>query len=426
MTTDHIVVVGAGAAGLVAAGRAAELGARVLVLEKMEEAGKKILVSGKGRCNVTNSAPLKLFLEHYGRNGAFLRNAFYRFFREELLELFAGYGVETREERGGRIFPRTGEAADVRDALVRYAADRGARIRYRAAVGEMEVRDGVATGVRLRAGDRVPASRVILATGGASWTATGSTGDGYRMALDVGHTVEQLRPALVPLVVEEKARAKELQGISLRNVTCTFLEVKPSGKERTLRVPYPLPPTGEMLFTHFGVSGPLILTASLGAVDALRSGKNVWLSIDLKPGMTREEVRERLQGEFQAHPHRHLANLLRGWVPGGLADVLASASRFPDDQPVHSVRAEEREELVSLIKDFRWHITGSLPLEAGMVTAGGVSLKEVDPVTFASRVVEGLYLAGEVLDIAADTGGFNLQAAFTGGYLAGEAAAGSL
>ncbi|MGC9399526.1 MAG: NAD(P)/FAD-dependent oxidoreductase [Anaerolineae bacterium] len=419
-----IIVVGAGAAGLVAAGRAAELGADVLLLEKTDEAGKKILVSGKARCNVTNAAPLETFLKHYGENWQFLRNAYYRFFRDELLALLARYGVETQVERGGRIFPASGRAVDVRDALLRYATEHGVEVRYRIAVERLLTGDDALWGVRTREGETLPAQAVILATGGASWPGTGSTGDGYRMARAVGHTIVPLRPALVPLTVRATARAKALQGVSLRHVRCTLLAREEGGVERPIEPPYPVPPTGEMLFTHFGVSGPLVLTLSLAAIDALRAGRRVWLSIDLKPGMTAEQVRRRLQREFEAHAKTHLHNLLHGWMPNALAEELVKVSGLAPDRAVHTLRAEEREVLVQLIKEFRWEITGSLPLASGMVTAGGVALDEVDPRTFASKIVDGLYIVGETLDIAADTGGYNLQAAFSSGYLAGENAAG--
>lgn len=419
-----IIVIGAGAAGLMAAGRAAERGAHVLLLEKMGEAGKKILVTGQERCNVTNAAPLETFLTAFGRNGPFLRNAFHRFFREELLALLRRYGVETQVERGGRIFPTSGRAADVRDALLRYATEHGATIRYHTAVQEILVEEGRVTGVRTVGGETFPAAAVILATGGASWPGTGSTGDGYVMARDLGHTLVPLRPALVPLTVAEKARAKALQGVSLRNVACTLLESLPDGKDKVLPPPWPLPPTGEVLFTHFGLSGPLVLSLSLAAVDAVRAGKSVTLALDLKPGMTFEEVRARLQREFEQYPQRKLPHLLRGWLPGSLADELAQLTPIGVERPVFTIRAGERDELATRLKDFRWRITGSLPLAAGMVTAGGVALKEVDPRSFASRRVAGLHLVGEVLDLAADTGGYNLQAAFSSGYLAGEAAAG--
>ncbi len=419
----NVIVIGGGAAGLIATGRAAELGAHVVLLEKMREAGKKILVSGKERCNITNTAPVEKFVQHYGRNGQFLRNAYYRFFRDELLALLARYGVTTQDERGGRIFPTTGRADDVRDALLRYATAHGAEIRYLAEAQRLLIKDGAVAGVELQTGERFTADAVILATGGASWPDTGSTGDGYRMAQAAGHTLAPLRPALVPLTVRERELAKALQGVSLRNVNCTFYARQGEGKEKPLRMPYPLPPTGEMLFTHFGVSGPLILTASLAAVDALREGKRVALSIDLKPGMSEEEVRARLQQEFEQYSHRRLSTLLKGWLPQTLAEVIARISGVDAELHVHNIRAAERENLIRLLKDFRWEITGALPLVTAMVTAGGVQLKEVDPVSFESKIVRGLYIVGEVLDLAADTGGFNLQAAFSSGYLAGQHAA---
>ncbi len=419
----RVIVVGGGAAGLMAAGRAAECGAEVLLLEKMKETGRKILISGKERCNITNAAPLEPFLEaYYLRRGRFLRNAFHRFFREELLNLLHRYGVETEVERGGRIFPASGDAREVRDALLRYARESGAEIRTRTPVASLLRAGKRIVGVRLHEGSALRADAVILTTGGASFPGTGSAGEGYRMAAEVGHTILPLRPALVPLRVEERARAKAVQGVSLRNVRIAYW-IERGGRLKPLPPPAPLPPTGEMLFTHFGLSGPLILSSSLAAVDALRAGETVWLTIDLKPGMTEEMVRRRLQREFERFPHRRLARLLRGWVPRKVADLLAALSGIENERPVHTIRAEERERIVQLFKRFRWHITASLPMAAGMVTAGGVSLREVDPYTFASRRLEGLYLAGEVLDIAADTGGYNLQAAFSGGYLAGEAAA---
>jgi len=422
----RVVVVGAGAGGLIAAGRAAELGADVVLLEKMDQAGKKILVSGKSRCNITNAAPLAEFLTHYGRNGRFLMNAYHRFFRDELLALLARHRVGTQTERGGRIFPVSGEAGDVRDALLRYCTNNGVDVRYRSEVSEIVEQNGRVKGIRLANASRVTTGTVILATGGASWPDTGSTGQGYLMAQSLGHTIKPLRPALVPLTCVERAMAKRLQGVSLRNVRCTFFTENAKGKVREMRIPYPVPQTGEMLFTHFGVSGPLILTASGAVVDVLRRGQTVSLSIDLKPGMDEAAIHSRLQREFEEHSHQRLATLLRGWVPASLAEVLADLSGIEADRHVHRIRAEEREGVVRLLKDFRWSISGSLPLVAGMVTAGGVALNEVDPLTFASKKVDGLYIVGELLDLAADTGGYNLQAAFTTGYLAGSAAIGDV
>jgi predicted Rossmann fold flavoprotein len=418
----RVIVVGAGAAGLMAAGRAAECGADVLLLEKTSEAGKKILVTGKGRCNLTNTAPLRQFIRYYGSNGQFLRNAFHRFFRPELIDLLARYGVETKEERGGRVFPVSDDATDVRNALLRYAEGQGAEVRYRAEVNRVLTKGGKASGVLLWDSRTLSADVVILATGGASWQETGSTGEGYAMAKTLGHTIVPLRPALVPLTVEERSIAEALQGVSLRHARCTFYQKTDDG-EKPLQIPYPMPEVGEMLFTHFGVSGPLILTASTFVVEALREGKPVELSIDLKPNMTEDEVRKSLQHEFERHSRGHLRTRLKGSMPSKLATVIAELSGINADGSLSSIRAEDRDRLVRLIKDFRWTISGSLQLALGMVTAGGVSLKEVDPVSFESQIVKDLHIVGELLDLAADTGGFNLQAAFSEGYLAGEYAA---
>jgi predicted Rossmann fold flavoprotein len=339
------------------------------------------------------------------------------------LALFARYGVLTLEERGGRVFPASGQASDVRDGLLRYSESNHVDIRYLHEVQRIRVADGTVSGIDLWDGRRFNADAVILTTGGASWASTGSTGDGYVMAQALGHTLVPLRPSLVPLTVGERATVKELQGVSLKNVRCSFTTQTKSGKEKPLKSVYPIPDTGEILFTHFGVSGPLILTMSLGVVDALRAGSSIHLSIDLKPGMTESEIHRRLQREFENYSHRHLQTLLKSWVPEKLAVVLARLSGIEEDRHVYRIQAHERQVIAGLLKNFIWTITGTLPLSAGMVTAGGVSLKEINPITFESRLISGLYLAGEILDIAADTGGFNLQAAFSGGYLAGESAA---
>ena len=349
--TRKIIVVGAGAAGLMAAGRAAEMGAQVILLEKMREAGKKILISGKSRCNITNTAPLEQFLNYYGRNGRFLRNAYSRFFRDELLALFARYGVYTQEERGGRVFPASGKASDVRDGLLRYIESSHGEIRYLHEVQKVLIEDGSVKGVDLWDGERILADTVILTTGGASWASTGSTGDGYVIAQSLGHSLTPLRPSLVPLTVGERKIAKELQGVSLKNVRCTFTIQTKDGKIKPLRPIYPIPDTGEMLFTHFGVSGPLILTMSLGVVDAIRTGKSVNLSIDLKPGMTESDINRRLQREFENLSHRRLYTLLKGWLPDKLARVIASLSGVDEDLHVHRIQAQERQKITNLLKE---------------------------------------------------------------------------
>ncbi|MEN6645523.1 MAG: NAD(P)/FAD-dependent oxidoreductase [Armatimonadia bacterium] len=434
---DHpIVVIGGGAAGMIAAGAAAHAGARVVLLEKTSRVGRKIAISGKTRCNITNTEALEGFLTAYGPNGRFLRGPFSRFFRDELLALLKRYGVETQAERGGRIFPTSGSAEDVVKALERFMAEGGVEVWTEARVSGL-VNDGArVTGVRTDEG-LVPASAVILATGGSSWVNTGSSGEGYAMASELGHTIIPLRPALVPLVVEEIELAKSMQGVSLRNVRLTAFR----GRSETIDVS--LTPTadcgrglpgkqprkpviesrmGEMMLTHFGIGGPITLLMSLAIVKALEEGP-VSISIDLKPAVPMQELRQRLQREFEQASKRTFRRLLGELLPSKMVEPFVTLSGIPGDRLGHQITGPERDRLLMHLKSLRFNIRSALPLNAAIVTAGGVSLKEVDPRTMESRLVEGLYLCGEVLDLDADTGGYNLQAAFSTGYIAGKTAA---
>jgi predicted flavoprotein YhiN len=431
-----VIVIGAGAGGMLAAGRAAEKGAKVLLIEKTDGPGKKLLISGKGRCNLTNARELDGFISMFGPNGRFLHGVFHRWFREELLAFLGRYGVATKVERGGRIFPASDDAADVVNALRRYLTDQGVDLRTEVRATEIALRDGRVAGVRTEAGV-LPARAVILATGGATWPATGSSGDGYPMAAGLGHTVTKLRPALVPLVVAEIERAKSMQGVSLRNVRLTAFSVPAEqidpaltpakdcgrgidGKRR--RGPVIESRMGEMLFTHFGIGGPITLLMSLSVVDALASGP-VGVSIDLKPALTTEELRIRLQRDFDQFGKRSFRSLLAGVLPHKMIEPFIAMTGIPPERPGHQIDAGERDRLAALLKSLRFNVRGPLPLSSAIVTAGGVSLKEVDPRTMASRIVDGLFFCGEVLDLDADTGGYNLQAAFSTGYVAGVGAA---
>jgi len=431
-----IIVVGAGASGMMAAGRAAELRAEVLLLEKMEQPGKKILISGQTRCNLTNAKELDDFIAMYGGNGSFLYRVFHRFFREDLLAFLRRYGVPTKRERGGRIFPASDDAHDVVRALVRYLTDAGVKLITDTGVTKILAEQGRVTGVEAERAT-YPARAVVLATGGASYPETGSTGDGYRMAAALGHTIVKLRPALVPLVVEEVARAKGMQGVSLRNVRLTAFQCRAAEIDPALTPKYdvglgirgkrPRPPIiesrlGEMTMTHFGIGGPVTLRMSLAVVDALEKGP-VSVSIDLKPGLDEKELRQRLQRDFDRYSQRSFRNILKGLLPQKMVTPFVEMTGIPSDKRGSQITAEEREGLLGLLKSLRFNIKGSLPLSAAMVTAGGVSLKEIDPRTMASRLIQGLYFCGEVMDIDADTGGYNLQAAFSTGYVAGESAA---
>jgi len=371
----------------------------------------------------------------FGPNGRFLHGVFHRWFREELLALLGRYGVETKVERGGRIFPASDDAADVVNALRRYLADQGVDLKTEVRVTGIALRDGRVAGIRTEAG-LLPAGAVILATGGATWPATGSSGDGYPMAAALGHTVTKLRPALVPLVVAEIERAKSMQGVSLRNVRLTAFRLpaeridpaltpaKDCGRgidTKRRRGPVIESRMGEMLFTHFGIGGPITLLMSLSVVDALAEGP-VGVSIDLKPALTRKS-----SGFASSGTSIISANGVSGASsPASSAQddrTLCRDDRYSPERPGHQIAAGERERLLSLLKSLRFNIKGPLPLSSAIVTAGGVSLKEVDPRTMASRIVDGLFFCGEVLDLDADTGGYNLQAAFSTGYVAGEEAA---
>ena len=411
MTGRQVIVVGGGAAGLMAAGQAAEMGTETLLLEKMDRPGRKLRIAGKGRCNLTNVAPVSEFIAHFGPNGRFLRQTFARFFNADLVAFFEELGVRTVAERGGRVFPSSGQAHDVVDALVWWIGKQGVTLRTRSPVKRLLVEGERVVGVQ------VPrriyrADAVIVATGGASYPATGSTGDGYRLAQAVGHTIVPIRPALVPLETAGDV-APRLQGLSLRNVT---VRVWVNGRKQAEAF-------GEMLFTHFGVSGPIILSLSRQVVDALRLGQTVVLSIDLKPALDEGKLDARLLRDLDVHGKQQFRTLLKGLLPSKLIPVCLDLTGISPDKLAHQITSEERQRLRAWLKDFRLEVTGHRPFTEAIITAGGVDVREVDSRTMASRLVEGLYFAGEVLDVDADTGGYNLQAAFSTGWVAGRSAA---
>jgi predicted Rossmann fold flavoprotein len=422
MKNKSLIVIGAGAGGMMAAGRAAEKGAEVLLLEKMEQPGKKILISGKTRCNLTNTRDLEDFITAYGPNGRFLYGVFRHFFREELLEFMKRYGVETKTERGGRIFPASDNAADVVNALKRYLSEKGVNLRTGISVTAINAEKGKITGVQTENG-KYWSGAVILATGGASWPATGSTGDGYRMAEALGHSLIKLRPALVPLIVQEAELTRSMQGVSLKNVRLTAYRSRAdeiaTPRAAKLMIASRL---GEMMMTHFGLGGPITLQMSRDIVLALETGP-VSVAIDLKPALDLEQLKNRLQRDFNAFSKRTFHNILKELLPQKMIEPWIQLSGIPADKPGNQINSRERDRLAGLLKSLKFNIKGPLPLSAAMVTAGGISLKEIDPHTMASKLVKGLYLCGEVMDIDADTGGFNLQAAFSTGYVAGESAA---
>ncbi|MRR16741.1 MAG: NAD(P)/FAD-dependent oxidoreductase [Deltaproteobacteria bacterium] len=430
-----VIVIGGGAAGLMAAGSAARRGIRVLLLEKNDRLGKKILVSGKTRCNVTNAADLQSFLGMYGPNGRFLHSAFSRFFRPELLAFFEQHGLFTKVERGGRIFPVSDDARDVVCVFQKYLAENKVRTIFNSRViAVVPDKNGRFT-VQTQDGHyQTPC--VIIATGGASWPGTGSTGDGYAISAAFGHRIVPPKPALVPLIVREQRLAQSMQGVSLRNIRAAAFQGEASaidsslmpgldygrGEKKIPRWPMIESRFGEMLFTHFGLGGPIILLMSLAIGEALEKGP-VAVLIDLKPALTKDQLRKRLQSDLNKFSKRRIVGIMKEYLPAKMMGPVIALSGIDEKKQAHQINAAEREKIIDLLKALRFNIKSPLPLARAIVTAGGVALDEIDPRTMASKKQVGLYFCGELMDIDADTGGYNLQAAFSTGFIAGESAA---
>lgn len=412
MKKERVIVIGAGAAGLMAAGEAGLNGAEVLLLEKKERPGRKIAISGKGRCNLTNAENVNDFIQNYPGNGRFLHGILREFDNVRLREFFSHFGVETKIERGGRVFPISDDAEQIVEALLKYIMDAGVELATEKTVEEILLQEQEVCGVRLSNGEVLEGKSVIVCTGGGSYPATGSTGDGFRMAQKLGHKVIAPRPSLVPLRTYEDW-VKEVQGLSLRNVEATLWY---GGKKQKTEF-------GEMLFTHFGVTGPIILTLSRWAGEALGKGEKVRLTINLKPALTSEQLDQRVQRDFKKFSNKQFKNSLDEILPKSLIPVIIQLSKIPPDRVVNSINREERKHLVQLLQELPLTIKETLPLAAAIVTAGGVDVKEIDPKTMASKKIKGLFWAGEVADVDGVTGGYNLQAAFAMGYRAGKAAA---
>lgn len=406
-----LIVIGAGAAGMMAAGQAASAGLDVLLLEKMSRPGNKIRISGKGRCNLTNASPLHDFISHFNREGRFLHQPFSYFFVDELMKFFTELGLPLVRERGDRIFPASGRAGDVVETLRQWLDSVGVELRHQAIVEQIHTGEGNVTGVRCN-GETLPCTRIILAAGGASYPVTGSSGDGFRLAASVGHTVAALRPALVPLVVDDPT-VRAMAGLDLKNVG---LRIYIDGKRRASDF-------GEVGFTRFGIGGPIILTHSRMIVDALRTTKEVTVSLDLKPALDETKLDNRLQRDLHARRDESIESVLRGLLPREMVAACLNYCAVDARKSARLINGRERMRLRRLLKDFRIDITGHRPLAEAIVTAGGIPPAEINPRTMESTRVKGLYLCGELLDIDGDTGGYNLQAAFSTGWLAGRSAA---
>ena len=407
---SKVIIIGGGAAGLLAGIAAATYGADVTIIEKMRQPGKKMLITGKGRCNITNAGELQDIIKNIPGNGRFLNSALRQFSNDDIVCLLECNGLETKVERGNRVFPVSDKAKDVVDTLVKIYTQYGGKLLTDCKVTEIITKDGVATGVKTTNGHFV-ADKVILCAGGASYPGTGSDGGGAKLAAKVGHTIVPLKPSLVPLV-SDYAYVDDLQGLSLRNVRATLYG---DGKKLT-------DDFGEMLFTHFGVSGPIILSLSNMAAEALSKGMEVELAIDLKPALSEEKLDARIQRDFTTYSRKQLVNGLKDLLPQRLIPVVCDMAYLAEEKFINQISREERKRLLETLKHFVVPITGTRPIAEAIVTAGGVSVKEINPKTMESKLIQGLYFAGEVMDVDGYTGGFNLQAAFSSGYAAGVAA----
>lgn len=403
---SKVLVIGGGAAGMMAAYAAGMCGHEVTLLEQNEKLGKKIYITGKGRCNFTNASPLEEIMQAVVSNPKFLYSAFYTFSNDAVMDFFENQGMPYKIERGNRAFPVSDHASDVIRALERAMKEQDVRIRLHTQVRELLIEDDKATGVLLTDGGKIMADSLILATGGLSYPTTGSTGDGHTMAKNSGHKIVTPRPALVPLTTKEEYILR-MQGLSLKNVSLKIKDEK--------RVIYDA--FGEMLFTHFGVSGPLVLSGS--SVLSRHFPREYQAYIDLKPALSEEVLNERLLREFSERPNQHIKAVFQQLLPAKMIPVMIELSQISMDKPVNAITKEERRRLVGLFKAFPFTITGTRGFKEAIITQGGVSVKDIDPATMESKRIKDLYLVGELLDLDAMTGGYNLQIAWSTGYLAG-------
>ena len=407
----NVIVIGGGAAGMMAAIMSARNGNNVTILEKMRSMGRKLSITGKGRCNITNATDMENFMKNVPGNGKFLYSAFSQFTNQDVINFFNEIGVKTKVERGERVFPVSDSAMEVIDKLKKELEKRKVKVIVNSKVEEILAENGCVTGVRTE-NNIYECDKVILATGGKSYPSTGSTGDGYKIAEALGHTIVKPKASLVPLELYEKDII-ELQGLSLKNV---FIKLVDSQK-----VVYE--DFGEMLFTHFGVSGPIVLSSSAhllrvkGIEEKLKS-KSILLSIDLKPALTFEKLDTRIQRDFEKYTRKQFKNSLNDLLPSKMIDYIIKKSGIPEDKQTDQITKEERRKLVQLLKNLEFKVKGFRPIEEAIITAGGVNIKEINSSTMESKLVKGLYFAGEIIDVDAYTGGFNLQIAFSTAYIA--------
>ena len=403
-----VAVIGAGAAGMLAAGHAGELGHSVDIFEKNNIVGKKIRITGKGRCNITNASDCEEHIEKTPGNPYFMYSALYKFPPDKMIELVESLGVPTKVERGKRVFPVSDKAADVSEALKKYMKKNGVKLHLEKGVKDIITENNKIKGIVTDDGKELDFDAVIVATGGLSYPTTGSTGDGYKFAKKAGHSVSKLMPSLVPLKSDDWI-CPELMGLSLKN---SAIVIK-NGKGKTIYKDF-----GEMLFTHFGVSGPMVLSASRHLLG--RFNENITMYIDMKPALDMKALDNRLLRDFEKYINKDLRNALNDILPQKMIPVIIRLSGIDETKKIHDITKEERKRMEELIKGLPVHITGTAGFDMAVVTSGGVNTDEIDPSTMESRKIKGLFFAGEVLDVDAYTGGFNLQIAFSTGYTAAE------
>ena len=411
-----VIVIGGGPAGMMAAISAAEIGNKVTLIEKMQSLGRKLLITGKGRCNVTSSLNINDFIKNIPGNGMFLYSAFKNFDNQDIINFMDREGVQLKEERGNRMFPVTDKSQDVLRSFTNRLKELNVEILLNTKVQEILVQDNKVNGIKTEK-EIIKADKVILATGGKSYPLTGSTGDGYKIAKKLGHTVTEIKPSLVPLESYDNEICRNLQGLSLRNVGIKLID---KDKDKKIYEDF-----GEMLFTHFGVSGPTILSSSAHLVrykniKELLTNKKVLLAIDLKPGLSEEKLDERILRDFNEIKNKQFKNSLDKLLPKKMIDVVIKESKINPNKNVNEITKVERKRIGKLLKSFQIQIKGFRPIDEAIITSGGINIKEINPKTMESKIIEGLYFAGEIIDVDAYTGGFNLQIAYSTGFVAGK------
>ena len=412
-----VIVIGGGPAGMMSAISAAEAGDNVIILEKMESLGKKLLITGKGRCNITNAAEMEEFFKNIPENPKFLYSAFSKYTNQDIVNFLNKQGVPTKTERGKRIFPVSDNARDVLNALTKRLKALNVEIKYNFKVQKILTKNNKVISVQGE-NETISADKIIIATGGKSYPVTGSTGDGYKLAQELGHTITDLKASLVPLKCEEKESqelCRDLQGLSLKNVA-----IRIQHETKTIYEDF-----GEMLFTHFGISGPIILSASsilvrYKNIDKLMKENKIKINIDLKPSLTEKQLDSRILRDFAEVKNKQFKNSLEKLLPQKMIQPIINLTKIVPEKKVNEITKEERERIVKIIKNLQLIITGFRPIEEAITTSGGINIKEIDPKTMESKIVEGLFFAGEIIDIDAYTGGFNLQIAWSTGYVAGK------